>query len=295
MGTLLRNGISFDWIDDTRCVLEQESEITPSDRKEFAAYRKTRTTRTAKEGQELFDDIVFKSNNIKAFRELIPRLELAPGQRVLELGAGQGWASVILKGQYRDCEFVASDLVPDALSFCRFYEELLGVSLDEKWAHNVRQMPFADAQFDRIFTFAAFHHFGSDEGFGPSIAEMLRVLKPGGKILFLYEPSSPKWLYKRAYRRVNRRANLDGVDEEVIVPGRLVAEVEALGASVQIDYFPESKYREGLKQTIYYAVLSRFRPIARMTVSTINITINHRLKANGPRLDPVGSSAALSK
>jgi len=62
------------------------------------------------------------------------------------MGAGQGWASVILKNKYPNSYVVATDLVPGALNFCRNYEKLLNSYIDEKWAFNCRDIPFEDNQ-----------------------------------------------------------------------------------------------------------------------------------------------------
>ena len=51
--------------------------------------------------------------------------------------------------------------------------------------------------------------------------EIARILKPGGKLVLLYEPSSPAPLYARARRRVNRNREHDGVDEDVLVVSKL--------------------------------------------------------------------------
>ena len=60
----------------------------------------------------LWDNLRVKAGELRVFEFLVPQLELSPGQRVLELGAGQGWASALLKRGYADCEVHASDVSP---------------------------------------------------------------------------------------------------------------------------------------------------------------------------------------
>ena len=255
-----------------RCHLDR-SRLDAADAGEIDAYRRTAEGRVESDGRELFDDLLHKSNFIKTFREVEPLIDVRPGHRVLELGSGQAWASALVKRWHPDAYVVAADLAPDALGFAHHYEQMLSVAIDEKWAFDCRAMPFADGQFDRVFTFAAFHHFGRAGDYSETVAEILRVLRPGGRAALLYEPSSPRWLYRRAHRRVNRRAELDGVAEDVLVVPRLSEAVEAAGGTLEARPYPQPLFREGVKQTLYYAALASVRPLAGVTVSTVNFTL----------------------
>jgi ubiquinone/menaquinone biosynthesis C-methylase UbiE len=248
--------------------------LSESDKKEFIAYQNTEQERSSNEKVELFDDLVFKSNFIKIFKELlISRLELCGTEKILEMGAGQAWASVLVKSKYPNSYVVASDLVPVSLNFCLHYEKFLNVYIDEKWAFNCRDIPFEDGQFDRIFTFAAFHHFGESNDYSKVINEMVRILKPKGKIVLLYEPSSPKYLYNLAFKRVNARRDLDGVDEDVLVISKLEKHVNSIHCKFKAEIFPEYLYREGIASTIYYYVLSKLGVLKNLFLSTVNIVI----------------------
>ncbi len=271
----LRKNIQYHQNQEVFCAFNEQS-LSESDRKEFIAYQKTDQQRSDNKGIEVFDDIVFKSNFIKTFQQLIPGLALSGNEKILEMGAGQGWASVILKNKYPNSYVVASDLVPVALNFCTNYEKLLNSYIDEKWAFNCRDIPFEDNQFDLIFTMAAFHHFGENNDYSKTLKEMVRVLKPQGKIMLLYEPSSPKYLYNLAYKRVNQRRDLDGVDEDVLIPSKIQESVERINCNFRAELFPEFSYREGFKSTIYYYVLSKLGRLSRLLVSTVNIVIEKK-------------------
>ena len=270
-----RKNIQYHQNQEVFCAFKDQS-LSESDRKEFIAYQKSDQERSDNKGIEVFDDIVFKSNFIKTFQQLIPRLALSGNEKILEMGAGQGWASVILKNKYPNSYVVASDLVPVALNFCTNYEKLLNSYIDEKWAFNCRDIPFEDNQFDRIFTMAAFHHFGENNDYSKTLKEMVRVLKPQGKIMLLYEPSSPKYLYNLAYKRVNQRRDLDGVDEDVLILSKIRESVNIINCNFRAEFFPEFSYREGFKSTIYYYVLSKLGRLSRLLVSTVNIVIEKK-------------------
>lgn len=268
----IRNNIQYYQDREIFCAAN-DLNLSDSDLKEFTAYQTKDRQRSDNKGAEVFGDIVFKSDSIKIFEQLIPYLELSGTEKILEMGAGQGWASVLLKSKYPNSYVVASDLVPAALYFCTNYEKLLNSYVDEKWAFNCRDIPFEDNRFDRIFTIAAFHHFGENNDYSKVIKEMVRILKPQGKIVLLYEPSSPNYLYDLAYKRVNKRNALDGVDEDVLILSKIQASVKEVNCKIRVDFFPEFAHRDSFGSTLYYYFLSKLGILSKLLVSTVNIVI----------------------
>jgi SAM-dependent methyltransferase len=72
-----------------------------------------------------------------------------------------------------------------------------------------------------VYCFAAAHHFVEH---GKTLVEIARILKPGGRALFLHEPVCSRMLYPLAYRRVN--AVRPEVPEDLLI----VADVRRLAA-----------------------------------------------------------------
>lgn len=67
-----------------------DSVTTKSDKKELFAHQQYEEARAIGNVDEidLFDEIVFKSNFIKSFKELISRLQLSGNETILEMGGG---------------------------------------------------------------------------------------------------------------------------------------------------------------------------------------------------------------
>jgi SAM-dependent methyltransferase len=272
-----RPGVHIQEDGDVLCLLS-ESVLTDSDRKEFVANDKWEAELAQYgDGRFIFNDIVQKSNFIQTFQQVVSRLKLSGRETVLEMGASHCWATVLLKGMYPDGYFVASDLLPACVRHASRWERLLDAKINEKWAFNCRDIPFRDAQFDLIFTFAAFHHFGEKGNYEAAIREMIRILKPGGRIVLLYEPSSPQLFYRSAFKRVNRKRQDEGVDEDVLLCGKLRKIVEGLGCTFEAASYPIWQYRESAGSTLYYFLLSLVGPLRKLLVSTVNIEIHRPL------------------
>ena len=100
------------------------------------------------------------------------------GQRVLDVGCGTG--VVAITAARAGAQVNALDLTPELIESARQNGQLAEVQVD--WREgDVESLPFADAAFDIVLS--QFGHM-----FAPrpavAIAEMLRVLKPGGIVAF---------------------------------------------------------------------------------------------------------------
>jgi SAM-dependent methyltransferase len=101
---------------------------------------------------------------------------LRPGVRALEVGCGTG---IFLEAAATTgADIIALDLSADLLAQARARVAAAGkvrLSLG-----NAEQMPFRDGSFDAAYGSSILHHLNIDA----ALAEVHRVLKPGGRIVF---------------------------------------------------------------------------------------------------------------
>jgi ubiquinone/menaquinone biosynthesis C-methylase UbiE len=108
--------------------------------------------------------------------QLCEALDVRAGERVLDVAAGNGNAS--LAAARRWCSVVASDYVPALLERAGKRARADGLALELREA-DAEQLPFADASFDVVLsTFGVM--FTADHGRAAS--EMARVCRSGGRI-----------------------------------------------------------------------------------------------------------------
>ena len=114
---------------------------------------------------------------------LLHALQLAPGMRVLEFGAGSGWLSHFLSQM--GCEAVVLDVAPTALEIAReLYRRhpTIGDRPEPEFLlFNGRRIELQDASVDRVICFDAFHHAPNPD---EVIREFSRILTPGGIAAF---------------------------------------------------------------------------------------------------------------
>jgi ubiquinone/menaquinone biosynthesis C-methylase UbiE len=108
--------------------------------------------------------------------ELCEALDIRAGQRVLDVAAGNGNAT--LAAARRWCQVVSTDYVPSLLERGRARATADGLSVEYKEA-DAEALPFGDAIFDAVVsTFGVMFTPNQDR----AASELLRVCKSGGKI-----------------------------------------------------------------------------------------------------------------
>jgi ubiquinone/menaquinone biosynthesis C-methylase UbiE len=108
--------------------------------------------------------------------ELCEALDIRPGQRVLDVAAGNGNAT--LAAARRWCDVVSTDYVSSLLERGQLRAKAEGLSIEFKVA-DAEALPFADAAFDVVVsTFGVMFTPDQDK----AASEMLRVCRSGGKM-----------------------------------------------------------------------------------------------------------------
>lgn len=123
-----------------------------------------------------------EAGTIPAAARLVQHAAIKPGMHVLDVGCGTG--VVAITAARLGTRTSAIDLTPQLLERARENARISEVEVDFLEA-DAEDLPFADGQFDAVLS--QFAHI-----FAPrpevAIAEMLRVLKPGGTIAFTTWP-----------------------------------------------------------------------------------------------------------
>jgi SAM-dependent methyltransferase len=123
------------------------------------------------------------------------------GGKILEICCGAGELAAAMARVFPKTEVIALDCYPEA-----------GRALKEAAAKDglqnahylcgdaLRLTQFADATLDLVYGQATLHHLAHEAG--RLRDELARVLKPGGRLMFLYEPlgHNPLWAMIRAWR-----------------------------------------------------------------------------------------------
>jgi ubiquinone/menaquinone biosynthesis C-methylase UbiE len=110
------------------------------------------------------------------FRSYMNRLEVKPGDAVLETSVGTGLNYKYLP---RDVKLSGLDLSPEMLANCQ--RNLRRWDLDaDLYLGNAESLPFADESFDVVFHVGGINFFNDR---AKAIREMIRVAKPGSLLL----------------------------------------------------------------------------------------------------------------
>jgi ubiquinone/menaquinone biosynthesis C-methylase UbiE len=140
-------------------------------------------------------------------RRLRELLEPQPGERVLEVGPGTGYYSLDV------AEWVAP--VGGQLDIFDLQQEMLDHTMRraaERALDNLtptqgdaRRLPYPDASFDAAFLAAVLGEIPEQQA---ALAELARVLKPGGRLVVGELFGDPHWVSPKRLRRRTQAAGL---------------------------------------------------------------------------------------
>ena len=175
--------------------------------------------------QEQFGQI-----DIYVFDQIL-RGNIAPGMRILDAGCGYGRNLVHLLRE--GCDLFAVDADPEAIDHVRRLAAMLAPSLPPEnfCAGAIEQMDFPDGFADVVICNSVLHFARSDRQFRAMLAELWRVLKPGG-MLFARLGSRIGMDFKRL--RGNIYSIGDGSEWYLVDERMLIALTEDLNA-VMVD------------------------------------------------------------
>jgi ubiquinone/menaquinone biosynthesis C-methylase UbiE len=108
-----------------------------------------------------------------------------PYARSLELGCGTGFFTLNLKLAGVIAEGHVSDLSPGMVEVAQRNARALGFEVEGRVA-DAERLPYDDETFDIVIGHAVLHHIPDLDA---CFAEILRVLKPGGRFVFAGEPT----------------------------------------------------------------------------------------------------------
>lgn len=133
-------------------------------------------------------------------QRMIGLLRLPPSEaRVLDVACGTGDLARLTAARAPQARIVALDILPEMLASARRNERARGVAEPDFVCADALRLPFGARTFDAVTVGYGLRNFPSVER---GLAEIVRVLKPGGTLVSLDfgRPVSPR--YDRLYRGV---------------------------------------------------------------------------------------------
>lgn len=150
--------------------------------------------------------------------EILPKFDFFR-KKVLEIGAGSCWASAMIKGAERTCNYTATDVSVTALLKGKKMSELMETKLDRLICADVESLPFKDCSFDTVFGFEMLHHVEPRK----AVAEIHRVLKKDG-VLLMQEGVVNRLLrgfFRKYFSEAEKRSRKYGILEQAFTMNQL--------------------------------------------------------------------------
>jgi ubiquinone/menaquinone biosynthesis C-methylase UbiE len=140
----------------------------------------------------LFDSVAAVFVRDRAIkRRVLARAEIESGEHVLDVGCGTGTLAVAAARSAPGATLTGLDADASILARARRKAAAAGVEIGFDEAMSTA-LPYADASFDLVLSTLFFHHL-PDDAKRQTAAELVRVLRPGGRLVVgdLGRPQDP--------------------------------------------------------------------------------------------------------
>src|SRR5262244_1647897 len=142
-----------------------------------------------------------RRHHLDITEKTIRRMELRPGERVLDLGCGSGWATRMLArlvsdgpegfGQVVGLD-ISDEMIRQARTESKDFENILYV-----WG-SAEKIPWEENFFDKVLSVESFYYYPNQDR---ALNELFRVLAPRGRMFILINlyrdnPYSLQWVDK---------------------------------------------------------------------------------------------------
>jgi SAM-dependent methyltransferase len=182
-------------------------------------------TEWAQSQQRLYDGIaphydssipLHVAEHYRSKRVALVRSLASPGSTVLDVGCGTGTlAEAVRAAGYRVYGLDASTGMLGQLGSAGRGTPVAGFS---------ERLPFTSGKFDLAITVATLHHITEPDRIAQTLAEMCRVVRPGGSIVVWdHNPKNPYWPI------LMKRIPQDSGDERLVPQEEIVGDLAAAG------------------------------------------------------------------
>jgi ubiquinone/menaquinone biosynthesis C-methylase UbiE len=142
-----------------------------------------------------------QTHHLDITEKTLRRMELRPGERVLDLGCGSGWATRLIARMVADGPEgfgqvvgidISDEMIRQARASSKEFDNVMYV-----WG-SATQIPWEENFFDKMLSVESFYYYPDQER---ALAELFRVMAPRGRMFILINlyrdnPYSLQWVDK---------------------------------------------------------------------------------------------------